>query len=86
MKKAVFITALTIFAMIEGRVAASESRMPQKFNVGGYIQVPGSSNHELKALVEPIPRFYATDEEIVDSANGKAIRAATGYLKKFIGA
>ncbi len=86
MKKAVFIAALTIFAMIEGRVAASESRMPQKFNVGEDIQVPGSSNHELKALVEPISLFYATDEEIVHSVNGKAIRAATGYLKKFIGA
>lgn len=83
MKSAIAFAAAVIVAMIMGRVAASETHMLQKYNVGGFIQVPGSTNYEFKANSDPVPLPTASDEALARSVNSRAIRAAAAYMKNF---
>lgn len=83
MNKAIILAAATVVAMIAGRTAVSETRMPQKYNVGGFIHVPGSANHEFKAHSDPAPLAAATREDLAGPANSRAIRAAGRYMTGF---
>ena len=83
MYKAALFSAVAVVAMIVGRTAASETRMKQKYNVGGFIHVQGSANYEFKAHFDPASLAVATNNEISGSANSRAIRAAEGYMNRF---
>ena len=69
--------------MLAAHPVLAETRMLEKYNVGGFIDVPGSANDALEGHARPVPIDHATKEVLARPANARAIGAANRYMADF---